>query len=67
MPYMYHPHVHNQRTKNENGKHVLVADTRVVLDCCDPRFSRPARETLEREQARVERRYGYDIVRLNQI
>ncbi|MEG3086298.1 hypothetical protein [Sphingomonas sp. PB4P5] len=67
MPYMIHPRVTNQRSAVENGMTVLTVDTTVVLDCCDKAFSRFARDQLEREQARVSRRFGFGEVCLNQI
>lgn len=67
MSFLIHPKVSNQRSVIENGRNVLIADTSVTLDCNDPNFSRFARDQLEKEQARVARRYGYDEVRLVQV
>jgi hypothetical protein len=67
MPYLLHPNVSDEFLAIENGKTVLVAETTVVLDCCNPRFSLWARNTLEREQYRAFRRFGFDEVRLVQI
>jgi len=67
MPYFVNPSVTNQRVVLERGKVVLIADTTVELDCCNPRFSRWARDVVEREQDFIARRYGYDEVRLVQV
>ena len=61
------PRVRNERTVFENGKTVLIADTSIKLDCCDPSFSLWARDQVEGDQHRVARRFGFDEVRLNQI
>ncbi|KTS03005.1 hypothetical protein SB2_17765 [Methylobacterium radiotolerans] len=67
MPYFVNPSVTNQRVVLERGKVVLIGDTTVELDCCHPRFSRWARDVVEREQNFIARRYGYDEVRLVQV
>jgi len=66
MPYLQHPSVSNERSLISAGRNILIADTSVVLDCCDPRFSRFARNQLEAEQLFVMRRYSFDEVRLVQ-
>lgn len=67
MRYIFHPNVTNERHLTVSGRSILVADTTVILDCCDPRFSRFARDQVELHQYLVANRHGFDEVRLNQI